>query len=190
MTPTSRAVEEVDPRIDGGVLLRVARGAIAARLRHEPASMIEDADWLRAPGASFVTLTQAGALRGCIGSLEAWRALGDDVRSNAVSAAIRDPRFRPLAPGELEHTHIEVSVLTEPVPMPFASYEDALAQLRAGVDGVILTRGPQRGTFLPQVWEELPQPSAFIAHLLRKAGVSGWDDQVRLARYQVVAFNE
>jgi len=174
----------------GPVLTGLARGAISSALGL-PANL-PSADWLNADGASFVTLTQQGELRGCIGSLQAWRPLRDDVIDNAISAALHDPRFMPLRRGELPITHIEVSVLNPSEPMPFTSKEDALAQLRPGVDGVILSVGRHRATFLPQVWDELPDPDQFIAHLMRKAGLAPtyWGDDVSLARYTVTAFHE
>jgi len=152
--------------------------------RHNP--------WLDAPGAAFVTLTQDGQLRGCIGSLVAHRSLRDDVASNALAAAFDDPRFPPLRADELARTRIEVSVLSQPVPMSFTSREDALSQLRPGVDGVVLGARGRRATFLPQVWEELPEPEQFIAHLFRKAGLppTYWGDDVTISRYAVTAFIE
>jgi AmmeMemoRadiSam system protein A len=148
--------------------------------------------WLDTPGATFVTLTQAGALRGCIGSLEAYRPLRDDVAANATNAAFRDPRFPPLTAGELAGTRIEVSVLSAPEPYPFTDRADVLSRLRPGVDGLTLEYGGHRGTFLPQVWDSLPEPDAFLAHLVRKAGLPAgwWDDAARLSRYTVTAFEE
>lgn len=175
----------------GPVLTSLARHSIAKRLgQTSPEPPI--ADWLAAPGASFVTLTKLGQLRGCIGSLVAWRALGDDVVGNAVAAAFDDPRFMPLGVDELANISIEVSVLSQPLPMTFTSRADALAQLRPGLDGVILTEGRRRATFLPQVWDELPQPAIFVEHLLRKAGLppNHWSDTVELSRYSVDAFAE
>lgn len=149
-------------------------------------------EWLDAPGASFVTLTQDGALRGCIGSLQATHPLRDDVRDNAVRAATRDPRFSPLTARELRHTAIEVSVLSPPEPLPSLSRADAEAALQPGVDGVILSRRGARATFLPQVWDQLPEPGDFLDHLLTKAGLrrQDWDADLRLERYRVTAFHE
>ena len=175
----------------GPVLTGLARAAIAqvfdgGALPHDQAA------WLDAPGASFVTLTQSGRLRGCIGSLQAWQPLRDDVAGNACAAAFRDPRFPALRAEELPVTQIEVSVLSAPEPMPFTSQADALAQLRPGQDGVILSAGRHRATFLPQVWEELPTPAEFISHLLLKAGLPPdyWSDAVQISRYSVTAFSE
>jgi AmmeMemoRadiSam system protein A len=114
------------------------------------------------------------------------------VRANARAAAFDDPRFAPLGVGELDRTRIEVSVLSAPKPVVFADRDDLLAQLRPGVDGLILTAPGGRGTFLPQVWEQLETPELFLAHLVRKAGLpSGyWSDRVRVERYSVTAFEE
>ena len=176
------------PADAGQVLLPLARAAIAAELGRPVTPPI--ADWLAEPGASFVTLTIGGHLRGCIGSLQAYQSLGADVVGNARQAAFRDRRFPPLRASEFEQITIEVSVLTEPEPLSFTDVPDALRQLRPGIDGVVLRRGTQRATFLPQVWEQLPQPSAFLKALLIKAGLTGWDDQIALETYQVRAWTE
>ena len=138
-------------------------------------------------GACFVTLTQAGELRGCIGTIDPHRPLGEDVRANARAAALRDPRFAPLTAQELDQTRIEVSVLTPREELAFTSQADALRQLRPGTDGIVLEFGAHRGTFLPQVWDQLPTPDQFMAALLRKAGLPQgfWAPGVRLFRYQV-----
>lgn len=178
----------------GRVLLGLARGALAQALQLPPeaAARPEAAPWLQADGATFVTLTQQGALRGCIGTLVAWRPLQQDVQANAVAAALRDPRFAPLSAREFGHTDIEVSLLSAPEPMTVADEDDALAQLRPGVDGVIFEYRHARSTFLPQVWEQLPDPAEFMAHLKHKAGLGTgfWAAQVRLARYTVTKWKE
>ena len=152
----------------------------------------ESAPWLAEPGATFVTLTQHGQLRGCIGSLQAQRPLLDDVKSNAVAAALHDPRFLPLKAEELDITRVEVSLLTPAQPMSFRDEADALAQLRPNVDGVIFQYGGYRSTFLPQVWEQLPQPREFMAHLKHKAGLPPdfWSPDVKLSRYTVEKWKE
>ena len=144
------------------------------------------------PGACFVTLSQEGKLRGCIGSLEAWRALREDVRANARAAAFSDPRFPPLAQDELARIRVEVSLLTPPQPLSFAGEEEALRQLRPGVDGVVLEQGSHRSTFLPQVWESLPDPRQFLAQLKIKAGLPPdfRSKDLRLSRYQVQKWKE
>jgi len=175
----------------GKALLTQARNAIALQLGEAPLPE-PDSPELRQHGACFVTLTLAGKLRGCIGSLEAWRTLGEDVRANASAAAFRDPRFTPLTREEFAHLRVEVSLLTRPQPMAFTSEADALAQLRPGIDGVIFEQGNHRSTFLPQVWEDLADPRLFMAQLKIKAGLppSFWSAELKLSRYQVQKWQE
>lgn len=177
----------------GTSLLTLARASIASALGQRMETEVEASDAaLQAPGACFVTLTQHGQLRGCIGSLQARRSLLADVQANAVAAALQDTRFAPLTLTELPVTDIEVSVLSPMQPMHFTSEADALAQLRPNVDGVVFEFGPYRSTFLPQVWEQLPDAREFMAHLKRKAGLSAdfWDANVRLQRYTVHPWHE
>jgi len=153
-------------------LLKLARDVIASHLRGEqPPSVDRDAlpERLAREGASFVTLTKRGELRGCIGSLEARRPLALDVRENATGAAFQDPRFPPVELSELRDLHIEISVLSPPQPLAYEDADDLTAKLRPGVDGVVIERGWNRATFLPQVWEKLPDPYQFLEHLCRKA---------------------
>jgi uncharacterized protein len=175
----------------GQALLIRARNAINGEFSRPPIREPEAVE-LAKPGAVFVTLTQEGRLRGCIGSLEAWRSLDADVRGNARAAAFRDPRFPPLTADELPRTRVEVSLLAPAVPMTFADQEDAVRQLRPGVDGVILEYGSHRGTFLPQVWESLPDRHVFFAHLKQKAGLPTdfWATDVKLFRYEVRKWKE
>lgn len=177
--------------IDGGLLLKVARNAIAQHF-DQSGETFPDEKWLHAPGATFVTLTQHGQLRGCIGTLEAHRPLGEDVRQNAIAAAFHDKRFEPLKESELAHTRVEISLLSPQQPLTFDSEADALAKLRPGVDGVVLVYRHQRSTFLPQVWEQLPHPQQFMAHLKRKAGLADnfWSPEVKLFRYTVDKWKE
>jgi AmmeMemoRadiSam system protein A len=125
---------------------------------------------LQAPGASFVTLTHQGNLRGCIGALEPYLPLAEDVREHAVAAALQDYRFPPVLPAELPAIRIEISRLTLPRPLAYACPEDLLRLLRPGMDGVILEDGFLRATFLPQVWNKLPDPVQFLGHLCQKMG--------------------
>ena len=141
-----------------------------------------DAPWLRQSGATFVTLTRDGALRGCIGSLQAARPLGDDVAENAVAAAFRDPRFPPVSAAEWPSVHVEVSLLSTPKPLRFADEADLLAQLQVGEDGIILEADGRRATFLPQVWESIPDKRQFLREVARKAGLA---DDVRLGRCRI-----
>ncbi len=175
----------------GKILLPIARAAIARTLG-VPLAADETAPWLATHGACFVTLTQEGELRGCIGTLQAHRPLLDDVKSNAVSAALRDPRFVPMNEAELETTSVEVSLLSPTQVMASQDEDDVLAQLRPSVDGVVFEYGGYRSTFLPQVWEQLPHPRQFMAQLKRKAGLPGdfWAEGVRLSRYTVTKWRE
>ena len=175
----------------GPTLLAIARSAIAAELG-EPSPAFTQAEWLDEPGATFVTLTCAGALRGCIGSLVAERALRADVESNALAAAFSDPRFAPLSAREYRALEVEVSLLSPMQPVTVESEAHALTLLRPGIDGVLLEYGRRRGTFLPQVWEQLPEPRAFLAHLKQKAGLPAdfWADEIRLSRYTVTKWRE
>jgi AmmeMemoRadiSam system protein A len=175
----------------GQTLLAIARGAIAEQLGI-PTPFFDEAQWLDELGATFVTLTCAGALRGCIGSLVAERPLRTDVISNALAAAFSDPRFSPLSAREYREIEVEVSLLSPMQPITVESETQAVTLLRPGIDGVLLEYGRQRGTFLPQVWEQLPEPRAFLAHLKQKAGLPAdfWTDGVRLSRYTVTKWRE
>ncbi|MDZ7583819.1 MAG: AmmeMemoRadiSam system protein A [Thiobacillus sp.] len=175
----------------GATLLKLARSEIASKLGHDVSSPAQ-AGWLAEPGASFVTLTRQGELRGCIGTLEAHRPLGLDVRENAVAAAFRDPRFMPLSRVEFDEIRVEVSVLSPSEILVVVSEEHALATLRPNVDGVVFEYRHYRSTFLPQVWEQLPEPAEFMAHLKRKAGLpmDFWAEEVRLSRYTVSKWKE
>ena len=157
---------------EGQILLKLAREMIThAAKRQEPPSLDLGAisEHLRRDGASFVTLMKHGQLRGCIGSLEARRPLALDVRENAVGAAFHDPRFPPVRSEELGDLHVEVSVLSIPQPISYDGPADLIARLRPRVDGVVVERGLNRATFLPQVWEKLPDPHEFLQHLCLKA---------------------
>ncbi len=175
----------------GPTLLAHARAAIARRLGLA-AIAAPQASFLDAPGATFVTLKIERELRGCIGSLAPHRPLGEDVRANAQAAAFDDPRFPPLAIGEFASLEVEVSVLSPSTSILVRSEAELHAQLRPGVDGVTLQWGHRRGTFLPQVWESLPTPREFIAHLKRKAGLplDFWSSDLAISRYTVEKFTE
>lgn len=172
-------------------LLALARDSIREGLGGQRLAVRAD-DYppvLRAPGASFVTLQLDFELRGCIGSLEARVPLALDVASNAWNAAFRDPRFDPLTPHEFEGLDIHLSVLTPSQPMQFTSEDDLLGQLRPGVDGLVIEESFRRGTFLPSVWEQLPEPREFLRALKRKAGlpVDFWSASLRVSRYTTVS---
>jgi uncharacterized protein len=177
----------------GKALLSIGRTAIAHAL-HVPYQLDVDetASWLQEMRACFVTLIQNDELRGCIGTLEAHQSLLVDVKSNAVSAALYDPRFLPLKPNKFACTDIEISLLSSMKAMDFQDEVDALAQMRPGIDGIVLEYGRYRSTFLPQVWDELSQPQLFLNMLKRKAGlpVDFWSKGVRLLRYTVTKWRE
>jgi AmmeMemoRadiSam system protein A len=145
---------------------------------------------LQAPGASFVTLTIGGQLRGCIGMLEPIRPLVEDVAENAFAAAFRDPRFPPLSPAEYKQLEYHISIIHRPEPVQFSSEADLVRQLRPGVDGLILEDNGHKGTFLPSVWKSLPDPADFLRHLKMKAGLppNYWSDTLKVQRYTVEEF--
>jgi AmmeMemoRadiSam system protein A len=177
-------------------LLKLARQSLEAGVRGQPLPDLNPAaltPLLRAPGASFVTLTKHGNLRGCIGALEPYQSLAEDVREHAVAAALEDYRFPPVRPEELGDIHIEVSRLTIPAPLEYADPEDLLAKLRPGVDGVILRDGWRRATFLPQVWEKIPDKAEFLDNLCYKMGAppDAWRQKhLDVLTYQVEEFHE
>ncbi len=175
----------------GATLLKLARAEIASKLG-QPGTASAQWGWLAEPGATFVTLTRHGELRGCIGTLEAHRPLGVDVRENALAAAFRDPRFMPLSRVEFDDIRVEVSLLSPTEPLEARDEPSAWAALRPNVDGVVFEYGHHRSTFLPQVWEQLPEPAEFLAHLKRKAGLPAefWAKEVRLSRYSVSKWKE
>lgn len=155
------------------ILLTLARETITRSVNHqEPPAVDSVPESLRRDGASFVTLTKHGQLRGCIGSLEARRSLAADVRENALGAAFRDPRFPPVGQEELDNLRVEISVLSSPQPLVYDGPNDLVAKLRPGVDGLVIEQGWNRATFLPQVWEKLPDPHQFLQHLCLKARLS------------------
>jgi len=180
---------EQAPNAGDAQLLAIARASIAHGLTHGralPIDLTALPATLRANGAAFVTLrTPDGALRGCIGSLEARRRLALDVAENAFCAAFQDPRFTPVRDTELAGLGLHLSILSSPQPMRVTSEADLLAQLRPGIDGLILEDGPHRATFLPDVWSELPRPGEFVRHLKRKAGMRDghWSPSLRAQRY-------
>ena len=176
----------------GTTLLALARAAIAHRLGRGPAPVVPDDPRLREKSATFITLARDGELRGCIGSLRRSRELGEDVIHNALAAAFEDSRFEPLTAEELDAVTIEVSILSEPEFLDFFGEEELLAQLRPGEDGLIIFSGCRSATFLPQVWEQLPEPRQFLAALKHKAGLPTNREVVELmaARYHVEKWKE
>ena len=176
-------------------LLRHARAAMEHGVRTGAPPRVDLAGLdpvLVEPRATFATLHRQGRLRGCIGRLEASRPLAVDLAENAVAAALDDPRFPPVTPGELHDLHLELSILTPPEDFPVADEAELHRRLQPGVDGLILGQGSRRATFLPSVWEELPDPAQFVAELKRKAGwpPDYWSDRLRVQRYRTVSFSE
>jgi AmmeMemoRadiSam system protein B/AmmeMemoRadiSam system protein A len=185
----------------GSLLLALARKAIAEKLGATESSPSSEAPqattpWLREQHATFVTLKLDGELRGCVGSLEPHRPLAEDVKQNALAAAFGDGRFRPLTRAEFERIEVELSLLSVPKLIAFADHADLISQLRPGIDGLILECGEggttRRGTFLPQVWEQLPEPEDFLVNLKQKAGLPADtpSGRCRIKRYSVLKWRE
>jgi AmmeMemoRadiSam system protein A len=177
-------------------LLELARQALVQGVggaRLQPLDLNTLPPALQEPGATFVTLTRKGELRGCVGALEAYQPLAEDVREHAIAAGLEDYRFPPVQPDEIPRIMIEISRLTAPVPLEYDKPEDLLKLLRPGVDGVVLRDGMRRATFLPQVWEKLPDPHEFLGHLCNKMGVDAnyWRyHKLQVYTYQVEEFHE
>jgi len=177
-------------------LLQLAREALECGVRGERLPALDQAGLtpiLQAKGASFVTLTEHSQLRGCIGALQPHQPLAEDVREHAVAAALQDYRFPPVEPNELSKIEIEVSRLTTPEPLAYTSPEDLLAKLRPGMDGIILRDGFRRATFLPQVWDKIPDKTEFMNQLCAKMGLAQdiWHHkQLEVLVYQVEEFHE
>ncbi len=176
-------------RDDQNKLKDYARRSIVHGVTHGcalPLSTVELSPDLMADRATFVTLQINGQLRGCIGTLEARQSLVEDIVENAFAAAFRDPRFPPLARHELADLEVHISILTPAEPVEFGSQEDLIAKIRPGIDGLILQEAVRRGTFLPSVWEQLPEPRDFLMHLKLKAGLPAdyWSDSIEVYRYE------
>jgi AmmeMemoRadiSam system protein A len=181
---------------DRKLLLALARESIELAVHQKPLPRLDLAAYspdLKAPGAAFVTLTQEGELRGCIGTLEAYQPLVEDVREHAIDAALHDYRFQPVTPQEVRSLQIEISRLTPPEPFDYSTPDELISKICVGVDGVILKDGMRRATFLPQVWETLPDPAVFLSHLCQKMGAapSLWrQKKLDVMVYQVEEFHE
>jgi AmmeMemoRadiSam system protein A len=178
------------------ILLKLAREAIedaVCRRYLPPIDLSRLPERLREPGAAFVTLTEGGELRGCIGALEATQPLAVDVREHAAAAAVEDFRFPPVRPEELDRLEIEISRLTPPQPLEYDGPLDLMRKLHPGIDGVVLKDGIRRATFLPQVWEKLPNPGEFLDQLCLKMGLprNTWRTRkLEVLIYQVEQFQE
>ena len=176
-------------------LLKVARESILWGLENDSALSLNENDFaegLRKHQACFVTLYKADKLRGCIGSLNASRPLITDVSHNAYAAAFSDPRFKRITETEVDQLTISISVLSVPSPIQFNSEQELLSQLQPGVDGLVIADGAARATFLPSVWEQLPDKVDFLNHLKQKAGFSFsfWSDSIQVSRYFTESFEE
>lgn len=176
-------------------LLQLAKDAIKYGLKHNkvmPVVLTKYTANLTEKRACFVTLQINNQLRGCIGSLEAYEPLVQDITHNAYAAAFGDPRFPPLTAAEFAKLTIHISVLNTPEPMQFKSEADLIQQLRPNIDGLILSDTGHRGTFLPSVWESLPTPEEFFANLKLKAGLlpDHWSDTIKVERYTVESIEE
>ena len=178
------------------LLLRLARQSIQLVTSHCPLpglNLDEFSQTLREDGASFVTLTEYGELRGCIGALEAYQPLVQDVCEHAAAAALEDYRFQPVRLDEVPQLEIEISRLTPPIPLEYEHPQDLLHLLRPGIDGVVLRDGLLRSTFLPQVWEKVDRPDEFLSHLCLKMGAPPnlWQRKIlTVSTYQVEEFSE
>jgi len=177
-------------------LLMLARQTLMLAVNNKPIPPIDLTcltPLLQQNGASFVTLTEEGELRGCVGALEPTMPLAEDVRYHAVAAALQDYRFPPVRPAEVSRIVIEISRLTLPQPLLYKGPQDLITRLHPNIDGVIINDGYRRATFLPQVWEKLPNPRAFLAHLCQKMGAASdlWERrELQVLTYQVEEFHE
>ena len=180
----------------GQKLVKLARQTIAERLGKRSGKVDQESmtdSVFKEKRGTFVTLTINKQLRGCIGNLDSTDSIVDGIERNAVNAAFRDPRFPALKANELDRVDIEVSILTDPQPLEYRDSKDLLSKLRVNVDGVILRKGAFSATFLPQVWEQLPQPEEFLSHLCTKAGLPSdtWQKgHLEILTYQVQYFEE
>ena len=186
-------MEKVLSDSEGKILLQIARQAIIGRLGMAVEDDVMQGSVPDKEYGTFVTLKKNGQLRGCIGNLQASGAVADGVRQNAVHAAFNDSRFSPLTAEELPEIEIDISVLNQPKILEYSDATDLISKLRPGIDGVILSLGMARATFLPQVWEQLPVAEQFLGHLCRKAGLaeSSWrDSHPQIETYQAQCFAE
>ena len=174
-------------------LLNVVKDSIQSGLANNGPKEIDATEFdpiLRERRATFVTLRLNGELRGCIGSLNAYQPLVEDLSDNAYSAAFKDPRFPPLSASELAKLEYHISILTEPASIDFTSEANLIEQLRPHKDGLVLSEGNNQGTFLPSVWEQLPDKISFLQHLKLKANLPAdyWSDHIEVSRYEVESF--
>ena len=174
------------------LLLDIARESIAAGLKnHRPLKLNKDdyPQHLQQDAATFITLNINHQLRGCIGTLTAYQPLVNDIAEHAFAAAFQDSRFPPVSQQEESLLEIHISILTPAEPVEFLSEEDLINKIQPGIDGLILEHGAHKGTFLPSVWESLPEPEKFIEHLKLKAGLPKkfWDKNIKIKRYKTIS---
>jgi AmmeMemoRadiSam system protein A len=181
---------------EGKYLIGVARNTIKSKLDNVEGPQVDRKDvpekFQKSLG-TFVTITIDGNLRGCIGHIIPRETLLEGIKQNAINAAFKDPRFPPLQKEEFNKIDIEISILTPPQELSYSDAEDLLKELRPGIDGVIIKKGLYEATFLPQVWDQLPEKEEFLSHLCLKAGLSvdSWKtDKLQVSTYQVQAFEE
>lgn len=169
------------------VALESIRAAVMEGRKCSMSSIESGSERLAAQGACFITLLKQGRLRGCIGTLDAYRPILEDVIGNAYSAAMSDPRFPPVTGEELDQLELSISLLTDPQEMIVASEQDLLRGIAVGLDGLILQDGGHRATYLPSVWEQLPNPVDFVRELKSKAGLpqNYWSNTMKCFKYQV-----
>lgn len=178
------------------LLLSLARQSIENCINNRPLPKLDPSQLtlrLQQEGASFVTLTIKGYLRGCVGALEPYQSLADDVREHAIAAAFQDYRFPPVQPAEIRDIQIEISYLTKPVKMNYEDSAELIGRLRPNIDGVVLRDGMRRATFLPQVWEKIPDAEEFLEQLCMKMGSPPdlWRrKKLEVFTYQVEEFHE
>ncbi len=180
---------ETDRQILHDIALQSIRHGLSF---HTPLPVTPDDynELLRMDGASFVTLNLDGNLRGCIGALDAYQPLIKDVSDHAYAAAFQDPRFTPVTHAEVEKLLIHISVLTPATKISFSNEEDLIKKIKPGTDGLILQDNYHKGTFLPSVWEQLPEPRDFLQQLKLKAGLqkNDWNENIQVSRYQTISF--
>jgi AmmeMemoRadiSam system protein A len=187
---------ELLTQLERSMLLKLARQSMEHAVRGQslpPLHLAALTPPMQAHGASFVTLTLTGELRGCVGALEPSQPLAEDVREHAIAAALEDYRFPQVRESELQDIHIEISLLTVPVPLEYTTPEDLLARLQPGLDGVIIKDGWKRATFLPQVWDKVSGKEEFLEHLCYKMGVARdlWRRKhLEVLTYRVEEFHE
>jgi len=178
---------------DQTILLDIAKNSISYGFDHDtflPIDLSQYDHLLHEPRATFVTLHNNDELRGCIGTLSAIRSILEDISHNAFNAAFRDPRFLPVRKDEIDQLNIQISILSESKELIFTSEQSLLERLRPGIDGLILSEGKNKSTFLPSVWDELPTPEQFLAQLKKKAGLpqNYWSNTIRIEQYTVEQF--